>query len=59
MCYRILGCTGPPVSAVGLGAWQYGGEWCLKNPTLSSVIPGCVEPTQVAANAAAADLEIE
>jgi aryl-alcohol dehydrogenase-like predicted oxidoreductase len=27
MRYRILGSTGLPVSAIGLGTWQFGGEW--------------------------------
>ena len=27
MRYRILGSTGLKVSVVGVGAWQYGGEW--------------------------------
>jgi aryl-alcohol dehydrogenase-like predicted oxidoreductase len=30
--------------------------WCLKNPVVSAVIPGCKDPGQVRANAAAADL---
>jgi len=33
-------------------------SWCLKNSAVSTVIPGCMNPSQVAANAAAADLEI-
>src|SRR5258705_12196769 len=27
MCYRILGSTGLRVSVIGLGTWQFGGEW--------------------------------
>ncbi len=27
MKYRTLGSTGLSVSVVGLGTWQYGGEW--------------------------------
>jgi aryl-alcohol dehydrogenase-like predicted oxidoreductase len=30
--------------------------WCLKNPLVSTLIPGCKTPEQVAANAAAAEL---
>jgi myo-inositol catabolism protein IolS len=25
--YRRLGGTGVPVSVIGLGTWQFGGEW--------------------------------
>ncbi len=32
--------------------------WCLKNPAVSAVIPGCKSPEQVKANAAAGDLEL-
>jgi aryl-alcohol dehydrogenase-like predicted oxidoreductase len=27
MQYRTLGCTGETVSVIGLGTWQFGGEW--------------------------------
>jgi myo-inositol catabolism protein IolS len=27
MLYRRLGSTGEPVSVIGLGTWQFGGEW--------------------------------
>ncbi len=27
MRYRTLGRTGLKVSVIGVGAWQYGGEW--------------------------------
>jgi aryl-alcohol dehydrogenase-like predicted oxidoreductase len=30
--------------------------WCLKNPVVSTIIPGCKNPDQVKANAAAAEL---
>jgi aryl-alcohol dehydrogenase-like predicted oxidoreductase len=35
---------------------QWALAWCLKNPLVSAVIPGCKDPAQVRANAAAADL---
>jgi len=37
-----------------MGAWAL--AWCLKNPLVSAVIPGCKDAGQVVANAAAADL---
>ena len=43
----------------GMPMAQWALAWCLKNPTVSTVIPGCMDPTQVAANAAAAELEME
>lgn len=33
---------------------QWALAWCLKNPAVSAAIPGCKDPAQVAANAAAA-----
>ena len=42
----------------GVPMAQWALAWCLKNPAVSTVIPGCMNPSQVAANAAAADLEI-
>ena len=42
----------------GVPMAQWALAWCLKNPAVSTVIPGCMNPTQVAANAAAAELEI-
>jgi aryl-alcohol dehydrogenase-like predicted oxidoreductase len=42
----------PP--GVPMGAWAL--AWCLKNPVVSAVIPGCKDAAQVAANAAAAEL---
>jgi aryl-alcohol dehydrogenase-like predicted oxidoreductase len=30
--------------------------WCLRNPLVTAVIPGCKNPAQARANAAAADL---
>jgi len=32
--------------------------WCLKNPIVTSVIPGCKNPEQVLSNASAADLSL-
>ena len=43
----------------GVPMAQWALAWCLRNPAVSTVIPGCMNPTQVAANAAAAELEIE
>ena len=42
----------------GVPMAQWALAWCLKNPAISTVIPGCMNPSQVAANAAAAELEI-
>jgi aryl-alcohol dehydrogenase-like predicted oxidoreductase len=39
-------------AGVPLGQWAL--AWCLKNPLVTTVIPGCKDPDQVAANAAAA-----
>ena len=41
----------------GVPMAQWALAWCLKNPQVSAVIPGCQDPAQVASNAAAADLE--
>jgi aryl-alcohol dehydrogenase-like predicted oxidoreductase len=35
---------------------QWALAWCLKNPIVSAVIPGCKDAAQVKANAAAAEL---
>jgi aryl-alcohol dehydrogenase-like predicted oxidoreductase len=40
----------------GASMAQWALAWCLKNPLVSAAIPGCKDPAQVAANAAAADL---
>jgi aryl-alcohol dehydrogenase-like predicted oxidoreductase len=40
----------------GIPMAQWALAWCLKNPLVSTVIPGCKDPAQVAANAAAAGL---
>jgi aryl-alcohol dehydrogenase-like predicted oxidoreductase len=42
----------PP--GVPMGQWAL--AWCLKNPVVSCVIPGCKDAAQVEANAAAAKL---
>jgi aryl-alcohol dehydrogenase-like predicted oxidoreductase len=35
---------------------QWALAWCLKNPLVTAVIPGCKDAAQVRANAAAANL---
>jgi aryl-alcohol dehydrogenase-like predicted oxidoreductase len=40
----------------GASMAQWALAWCLKNPAVTAAIPGCKDPAQVAANAAAADL---
>ena len=42
----------------GVPMAQWALAWCLKQPAVTAVIPGCKNPAQVAANAAAADLDI-
>jgi aryl-alcohol dehydrogenase-like predicted oxidoreductase len=42
----------------GVPMAQWALAWCLKNPLVSTVIPGCQDPAQVATNAAAAELDI-
>jgi aryl-alcohol dehydrogenase-like predicted oxidoreductase len=42
----------------GVPMAQWALAWCLKNPAITSVIPGCKSPAQVRANAAAASLDI-
>ncbi len=39
---------------VNMASWAL--AWCLKHPAVTTVIPGCKSPEQVAANASAADL---
>ncbi|MDE3067325.1 MAG: aldo/keto reductase [Verrucomicrobiota bacterium] len=41
-------------AAVPMAQWAL--AWCLKNPLVSAVIPGCKDPAQVKTNAGAADL---
>jgi aryl-alcohol dehydrogenase-like predicted oxidoreductase len=43
----------------GMPMSQWAIAWCLKDPVVSAAIPGCKDPAQVAANAAAADLNCE
>ena len=40
----------------GVPMAQWALAWCLRNPTVTAVIPGCKDAAQVRANAAAADL---
>ena len=40
----------------GVPMAQWALAWCLKNPAVTAVIPGCKDPAQVASNAAAAEL---
>jgi aryl-alcohol dehydrogenase-like predicted oxidoreductase len=42
----------------GVPMAQWALVWCLKQPLVSAVIPGCKDPAQVASNAAAAELEL-
>ena len=42
----------------GVPMAQWALAWCLKNPAVTAVIPGCKSPAQVRANAAAAALDI-
>lgn len=42
---------------VDMASWAL--AWCLRDPVISSVIPGCRTPGQVRANAAASDLSAE
>ncbi len=40
----------------GVAMAQWALAWCLKNPLVTSVIPGCKDPNQTRFNAAAAEL---
>jgi aryl-alcohol dehydrogenase-like predicted oxidoreductase len=42
---------------VEMAAWAL--AWCLRNPAVTAVIPGCKSPEQVKKNAAAANLDID
>lgn len=42
----------------GVPMAQWALAWCLKNPAVTAVIPGCKSAEQARANAAAADLDI-
>jgi len=41
---------------VPMASWAL--AWCLKNPAVTSVIPGCKDPAQVISNAQAADIKV-
>jgi aryl-alcohol dehydrogenase-like predicted oxidoreductase len=41
---------------IGIPMAQWALAWCLRLPTVTSVIPGCKDPAQVRANAAAAEI---
>lgn len=43
---------------LGTDMAQWALAWCLKNPAVTAVIPGCKSPEQVRANAAAANLDL-
>ena len=43
-------------TGVPMAAWAL--AWCLRNPAVTAVIPGCKDAAQVVANAAAAALDI-
>jgi aryl-alcohol dehydrogenase-like predicted oxidoreductase len=43
-------------AGVPMGQWAL--AWCLKDPVVSAVIPGCKDAAQVKANAAAAELVV-
>jgi aryl-alcohol dehydrogenase-like predicted oxidoreductase len=43
----------------GVPMSQWALAWCLKDPLVSAVIPGCKDPAQVRANASAAELVVE
>ena len=43
-------------AGVSMAGWAL--AWCLRNPVVSAVIPGCKSPAQLRSNAAAAALEI-
>ena len=49
---RIRQSEVPP--EIPMGQWAL--AWCLKNPLVTCVIPGCKDPAQVEANASAAKL---
>jgi aryl-alcohol dehydrogenase-like predicted oxidoreductase len=43
----------------GMPMAQWALAWCLRNPAVSAVIPGCKDAAQVRSNAAAADLILQ
>ena len=44
-------------AGVPMAKWAM--SWCLRNPVVTAIIPGCKNPEQVRANASAADLAAE
>ncbi len=46
--------AGEVPAGVPMASWAL--AWCLKDPVVTAVIPGCKDPAQVRANAAATDL---
>ncbi len=42
----------------GMPMSQWALAWCLQNPHVTAVIPGCKDPAQVATNAAAAEIRL-
>jgi aryl-alcohol dehydrogenase-like predicted oxidoreductase len=45
--------------AAGVPMARWALAWCLRNPLVSAVIPGCKDPAQVKENAAAADVTLQ
>ena len=43
-------------AGVEMATWAL--AWCLRNPAVTTVIPGCKSPEQVASNARAADMDL-
>jgi aryl-alcohol dehydrogenase-like predicted oxidoreductase len=43
----------------GMAMSQWALAWCLKNPAVTAVIPGCKSVEQVRTNASAGDIELQ